>query len=911
MNKGDRGQLEQLMDRLRELQDAIEQAVAESLALEAENRELEEKLQRLKQRVARLRKKHDSIVVLRQRYRDKANQIKHSHSWRYTAWLRYASRHLKRIVSSKEGTKKTQSGDFSIRKPAQKHSESQAIKLVNGLRRMIYLGFTETALSELQKKANDTADKHARKFAARELALWHANEGTTEGARKALDYLIVSLRDEADPSILRKSAMLMAECLHVLGRTHESKTKLKSYIDANGPSPELYMAMANLEESPEEKIKWINTSLQHYNISPIGLKHMDTNVPFDRLHSEPKESIDSPVKISVIMPVYNAENTIRYSLECILNQSWRNLEVIVVDDHSSDRTVDFVKEYEQRDHRVKLITTEVNGGPYIARNTGLKIATGELVTCHDADDWSHPDKLRIQAEYLIHHPFVVAVTSEMSRVTETLNFHRKGKFGQYVFTNLSSLMFRRTAAMETIGYWDSVRFGADSEFRQRLLHVFGKDAVLDLKTGPLSFARQTENSLTGNEVYGYHGFIMGARSEYIEAFRYYHEKLGDLYYEFPQKKRPFPVPHLMLPDKRSDQPRHFDVILVSDFRLPGGTTMSNLEEIKVQKRLGLRTGLVQMSRYGDKARYMNPVIRDLVDGDLVQVLVYGEEVTCDTLIVRHPPVLQERQRYIPKIHAKRVCVIINQTPKKEYSGSGETVYHIERCADYLEELFGSRGEWFAISPLIRDTLLEHHADELKSIKLAEQFWYNIIDVNEWKRKARPVGQGKIRIGRHSRDQDIKWPVTKEELLTIYPDSEAYEVRILGGAITPKRTLGYLPSNWKVWEFGELDPREFLKELDVFVYYTHPDLVEAFGRVLFEAMAAGVPVVTSPKFKNLFGDAALYAEPGDVQKTIQRLMQDPALYDAQVKTALEFVEKTFGYSMHAKRIGAFPAVVTAS
>src|SRR5699024_7772721 len=108
-------------------------------------------------------------------------------------------------------------------------------------------------------------------------------------------------------------------------------------------------------------------------------------------------------------------------------------------------------------------------------------------------------------------------------------------------------------------------------------------------------------------------------------------------------------------------------------------------------------------------------------------------------------------------------------------------------------------------------------------------WVNIINLSEWKRPAVPKNQ-KIRIGRHSRDHLTKWPENKEELLAIYPDDDKYEIHVLGGADIPSTNLGRLPHNWHVTEYDEIHPKEFLANLDVFVYYTHTDWVESFGRV---------------------------------------------------------------------------------
>ncbi|WP_237718731.1 glycosyltransferase [Alkalibacillus haloalkaliphilus] len=99
----------------------------------------------------------------------------------------------------------------------------------------------------------------------------------------------------------------------------------------------------------------------------------------------------------------------------------------------------------------------------------------------------------------------------------------------------------------------------------------------------------------------------------------------------------------------------------------------------------------------------------------------------------------------------------------------------------------------------------------------------------------------------------------------------------------------------------MHPKEFLKEIDVFAYYTHPELKEAFGRVIFEAMAVGVPVILPPVFEPVFKEAAIYAETDEVLSIVDQLMADDEMYENQVNIALEYVEKHFGYQKHADRL----------
>lgn len=773
--------------------------------------------------------------------------------------------------------------------------------------RLQNLGFTQRGLKDLRNIYQQSKDPFIKRKAAWELSLWHANQYNRENARRCLEMLSHAIEGETDSEQLRRVAIIEAECYELLGNIEAAKRTIMSALE-QGPNADLYLAAANLESSASARIKWINKALQLYGISTVSLMTSTDRPLYDCLVCEReisegvRLSEHETVKVTVIIPVYNAEDVIDTSLGSVLAQTWTNLEVFVVDDCSTDRTVSIVEEYVVRDKRVHLIKAKSNGGAYVARNLALREASGDFVTVNDADDWSHPEKIEKQVRHLLENPSVIGNTSQQARVTNELKFFRRGKPGAYIFSNMSSFMFRRKPVMEAVGYWDCVRFGADSEFIKRIKRVFGEEAVVEVPTGPLSFQRQSESSLTGNSAFGFPGYFMGARKEYAEAQNYFHSQNKNLRYEFPQQSRPFAVPEPMLPKRQGSGRRHFDVILASDFRLDGGSNVSNLEEIKAQKQVGLRTGLIQMSRYDYSPRKkINPKIRDLIDGDSVQMIVYGEKVSCDILLLRYPPILQEWQRFVPDVNAKDIRVIVNQTPMSDYGPNAVLRYDIRRASEHLQEYFGKEGVWHPIGPLIRKALHEHHAEELKSITLAKEDWSNIINVEEWKRPSRPKRGTSVRIGRHSRDQYVKWPSNREELLAIYPDSDEYEVHILGGAEIPRRVLGRLPSNWHVLEFGEMHPKDFLSTLDVFVYFTHPNWIEAFGRVIIEAMAAGVPVIVPYSYQELFREAAIYANPFEVKEKINQLMSDDDYYEAQVNRAYEYVEQHFGYSTHLSRL----------
>lgn len=594
-------------------------------------------------------------------------------------------------------------------------------KRINSIKHRLYnLGFTERGLAELQELCNKSDESYLRRLAAWELALWHANQYSKEGAQKCLELLPYSTYGEKNPARLRQVAIMEAECYDILGEIKTAKQVISKAL-ALEAHPDLYLAAANLEASMTERIEWINKALAFYGSMPISINPSADRLPYDRLTQgdKIKDEVlnlkDTP-KVSVIMPVYNAVDVIHTSLASMLNQTWRNLEILVVDDCSTDDTASIVKQFAQKDPRIRLITAASNGGAYVARNLALRKATGDFVTVNDADDWSHPEKIEKQVHHLLENKEVIGNTSQQARATNELKFFRRGRPGSYIFSNMSSFMFRRKEVMDAIGYWDSVRFAADSEFIKRIRKVFGEKAVVEMPTGPLSFTRQTDTSLTGNQAFGYHGYKMGARKEYDESHNYFHQTAECLKYAFPQESRPFAVPEPMWPkrEKKNDGYRTFDIVVVSDFRLDQRLLKLNLQEIQAHKRINRRIGLIQMSQYDvSPDRTMHDKMRELIDGNQVQMLVFGEKIACDTLVVTHLPALQEKQQFIPEVKARNIHVVVNQLPRS---------YDLKQCEKHLIDYFGDSGLWHPIDSSLRKELQDNHRHELKSITVANEDW---------------------------------------------------------------------------------------------------------------------------------------------------------------------------------------------
>ena len=99
------------------------------------------------------------------------------------------------------------------------------------------------------------------------------------------------------------------------------------------------------------------------------------------------------LKISVILPVYNVAKYLEECLDSLINQTLKDIEIICVDDKSTDNSLQILKEYAEKDSRIRVIEFEINKGQGIARNYGIDIAQGDYISFVDPDDWIEPNAL--------------------------------------------------------------------------------------------------------------------------------------------------------------------------------------------------------------------------------------------------------------------------------------------------------------------------------------------------------------------------------------------------------------------------------------------------------------------------------------------------------------------------------------
>lgn len=106
------------------------------------------------------------------------------------------------------------------------------------------------------------------------------------------------------------------------------------------------------------------------------------------------------VEFSIIIPAYNVEKYIEQALKSVLLQTFKDFEVICIDDGSTDKTLKIIEKYKKKDHRIKILKTKKHIGPGGARNLAIEEAKGKYIACVDADDIVLPDFLKLPYEKL-------------------------------------------------------------------------------------------------------------------------------------------------------------------------------------------------------------------------------------------------------------------------------------------------------------------------------------------------------------------------------------------------------------------------------------------------------------------------------------------------------------------------------
>lgn len=219
---------------------------------------------------------------------------------------------------------------------------------------------------------------------------------------------------------------------------------------------------------------------------PCRLPHL-----FDHLRAPcaTPASVAGPL-VTVVVPCFRPDEGLLTSIASMTAQTYADLEILLVDDASGPQSRPLFEQAIGSDPRARLLTMNVNGGSYLARQAAIAQSRGAYVTFQDADDWSHPERIERQVALLEADLSAPASRSQAVRARDDLTHQWIGS--SVIRINASSLMVRREV-LDRLGPFLPIRRGADSEYAERIGALAGQ--IADTGT-PLAVTRLRSGSLS-------------------------------------------------------------------------------------------------------------------------------------------------------------------------------------------------------------------------------------------------------------------------------------------------------------------------------------------------------------------------------------------------------------------------------
>jgi len=178
--------------------------------------------------------------------------------------------------------------------------------------------------------------------------------------------------------------------------------------------------------------------------------------------------------VSIITPLYNTSDFISQTIESVLNQTYQNWEMLIIDDVSTDNSCEVVEKYSAAEPRIKLIRSKINQGPAETRNTGIEAAQGRYIAFLDSDDLWLPEKLEKQIKHMKEKKAALSYTGyrwineanqhlpqvipakESSSYSDMLNFNQIGCLTAMYDTNKTGKQYFQNAGHEDYILWLSI-----------------------------------------------------------------------------------------------------------------------------------------------------------------------------------------------------------------------------------------------------------------------------------------------------------------------------------------------------------------------------------------------------------------------------------------------------------------------
>ncbi|WP_435202025.1 glycosyltransferase family 2 protein [Janibacter sp. GS2] len=583
--------------------------------------------------------------------------------------------------------------------------------------------------------------------------------------------------------------------------------------------------------------------------------------PYQRLEAPVADRIDDDL-VTVVMSAYAPDRDLLLAVRGVMDQTWANLELLVVDDASPPGFQDLFDEAEALDQRVRVVRAPRNGGTYEARNRALSVARGRWMTFQDSDDWTHPRRVEHQVRHLQESPAVLANTTRTLRAHPDLTMTFVGYPAERL--NASSLMIDRARVTRLLGAFDSTRKSGDTELPERLEAV-RPGSVQDLtQPAPLAITQLREHSLSRRD------FLPGRtrwdRLAYRDSYREWHRQIaaGRSSPVLPASTgRAFPLPRPSWDPgcAAAAGPVTWDVVVLGDLRWKAHTARRSLGVARASATAGLRTAVAHAEGTrplsGGQTMVLSGLSTDARLGRLGLTNAH-EDDECDLLVVTDPSSMLHLDT--AGLQVGHVLVVADEPEPDSWSVAAVD----RRCL----ELFGVAPTWGGPArahdgldgpSAVRLTVPDERWCRSDLATVTGDGWHLVgsrrgpaaLD----RRWTRSPTRTTLVIGHHLADSPRRWPASADDLQDAYPGEvmlpgrtdaasspRPVELHGLQGLNVPVSVVGHpmRPPSWVSFAGTGMSAREFLSHIDVWVYFGRWDTAAEIATL--EALGAGLPCV---------------------------------------------------------------------
>lgn len=626
---------------------------------------------------------------------------------------------------------------------------------------------------------------------------------------------------------------------------------------------------------PEESAAWLDL----FNRRFVDFGHLPVTIPdgpgamFDRVRVEVPDDryVDDPDAplVTVVMSVFQPDQSFRTAVSSLLAQTWRNLEILVVDDCSPPQYDALLHEVTSLDERIQFERMPQNGGTYRIRNAAIARARGAFIAFQDSDDWAHPERIQRQIEPLLDDPELVATHCRCVRVFDDLhtlavgmNSFRRGE---------ASTVVRRDVVVDALGGFDETRKSADNEFYERLAAVYGTDSVENLQD-VLVMTQLTPGSLSRDELkFGWHH---PSRATYVQARGHWHRQITagqadpDIGLGGPRK---IPAPHYHLTGKPAPA-ASADVLWIADWRdrVEEQTHDAALVVASAEDWSSLFAHAEDIRSAEKKRRPFADRLLALQSAGTTRQVLWPEQTHARLVMITDPGLLSlTRPPDEVGIRADRVVLVADTL-----AVAGGVPYDPATIERNATRMFDSEVVWLPGHAGIAGALVAAGAGAVEEPALITP--------------PLPVRR-RLTVGLRGGDRlvvGVTHPDPDADLVPWLPADETFDIRVRWGGPAVRAVPFRHREGWLRFDHTMAE-EDLLAQLDVFTLM--PGRIAAVPGPAYAAMAQGVVVLADEVYEPLLGHAAVYAAADGAQVKLKELLAEPEAVAEQRERGYDFAE----------------------